>query len=57
MHHVGILKVVADPHEENDDHVYAYIDSRSITHVVKFLEGTSDVGETVLQLFTISHLS
>ena len=57
MHHVGLLKVVADPPAENDDHVYAYIDSRAITHVVKFLEGTSDAGETVLQLFTISHLS
>ena len=57
MINVGLLQVVADPHAPNDDRVYAYvyIDSRAVTHVVKFLEGTGEAGETVLQLFTISH--
>ena len=52
----GLLRVVVDPPGPDESHVYKYIDSRSITHVVKFVEGTGEEGETVIPIFPIHHI-
>ena len=52
----SLIRVVVDPPEPGAPHVYKYIDSRSITHVVKLVEGTGDEGETVIPIFPIHHI-